>query len=102
MSPNDLADEVNEKRIEWLEAGAQLVWVIHPVQQTIHAYRADGTVTLFRRPDTLTADPVLPEFRVPGPRPVPPAGRDVTRAGDSRRRGPPRARPPTAVPKRDR
>ena len=65
VSPNDLADEVNEKRIEWLEAGAQLVWVIHPVQQTIHAYRADGTVTLFRRTDTLTADPVLPDFRVP-------------------------------------
>jgi Uma2 family endonuclease len=65
VSPNDLADEVNEKRIEWLEAGAQLVWVIHPIQQTIHAYRADGTVTLFRRTDTLTAEPVLPDFRVP-------------------------------------
>ena len=65
VSPNDLADEVNEKRIEWLEAGAQLVWVIHPIQQTIHAYRADGTVTLFRRTDTLTAEPVLPGFRVP-------------------------------------
>jgi Uma2 family endonuclease len=65
VSPNDLADELNEKRIEWLEAGAQLVWVVHPVQQTIHAYRADGSVVLLRRTDTLTADPVLPEFRVP-------------------------------------
>jgi Uma2 family endonuclease len=65
VSPNDLADEVNEKRIEWLEAGAKLVWVIHPVQQTIHAYRADGSVVLFRRTDPLTADPVLPDFRVP-------------------------------------
>jgi len=65
VSPNDLADEVNEKRIEWLEAGAKLVWVVHPVQQTIHAYRADGSVVLFRRTDTLMADPVLPDFRVP-------------------------------------
>ena len=65
VSPNDLADEVNEKRIEWLEAGARLVWVIHPVQQTIHAYRADGSVVLFRRTDTLTADPVLPDFQAP-------------------------------------
>jgi Uma2 family endonuclease len=65
VSPNDLADEVNEKRIEWLEAGAALVWVVHPIQQTIHAYRADGTVSLFGRADVLTADPVLPEFRVP-------------------------------------
>jgi Uma2 family endonuclease len=65
VSPNDLADEVNTKRIEWLDAGAQIVWVIHPLQQTIHAYRADGTVGHFRRTDSLTADPVLPGFRVP-------------------------------------
>lgn len=65
VSPDDLAGGINEKRIEWLEAGVQLAWVIHPVQQTIHAYRADGTVTLFRRTDTLTAEPVLPDFRVP-------------------------------------
>ena len=65
MFPNDLAYEVNKKWIEWLEAGAQLVWVIDPVQQTIHAYRADGMVGLFRRTDTLTAEPVLPDFRVP-------------------------------------
>ena len=65
VSPNDLSYEVNEKRLEWLAAGAQLVWVIHPVQQTISAHRADGSVTEFRRTDTLTADPVLPEFRVP-------------------------------------
>ena len=65
VSPNDLAYEVNEKRIEWLAAGAQLVWVIDPLQQTIHTYRADGTVGLFARADTLTGDPVLPEFRVP-------------------------------------
>ncbi len=64
VSPNDLAYEVNEKRIEWLEAGAKLVWVIDPVQETIHAYRADGTVHLFGRSDALTAEPVLPQFTV--------------------------------------
>jgi Uma2 family endonuclease len=65
ISPNDLAYEVAEKRVEWLAAGARLVWVIEPVQQTIHAYRPDGTVALFGRTDTLTADPVLPDFRAP-------------------------------------
>lgn len=65
VSPNDLADEVNEKRIEWLAAGAQLVWLIYPEEQTIHAFLPDGTVTLFRRTDTLTAEPVLPGFRAP-------------------------------------
>ena len=54
-----------DEGIEWLEAGAKLVWVIHPGKQTIHAYRKDGTVALFGPNDTLTAEPVLPEFRVP-------------------------------------
>lgn len=65
VSPNDLAYEVNEKRNEWLEAGARLVWVIDPVRQEIQAYHTDGTVTHFGRADTLTAEPVLPEFRAP-------------------------------------
>lgn len=64
VSPNDLAYDVNQKRVEWLTAGAKLVWVIHPVQQTIHAYRADGTVGLFGRADVLTGEAVLPDFRV--------------------------------------
>ena len=65
VSPNDLVYEVNEKRNEWLEAGAQLVWVIDPVRQEVNAHRADGTVTFFGPADTLTAEPVLPDFRVP-------------------------------------
>jgi len=65
VSPNDSSNTVNEKRIEWLEAGAQLVWVIHPDHQTVHAYRADGGVDHFKRIDTLHARPVLPEFQIP-------------------------------------
>ncbi|HVK15345.1 MAG TPA: Uma2 family endonuclease [Fimbriiglobus sp.] len=66
VSPNDSADDVNVKRIEWLAAGTRLVWVVHPLQQTIHAYRADEAVALlFNAADTLTAEPVLPDFRVP-------------------------------------
>jgi Uma2 family endonuclease len=65
VSPNDLAYEVNEKRNEWLGAGAQLVWVVYPDRQEVYAHRRDGTVTFFGPADTLTAEPVLPEFRVP-------------------------------------
>ena len=65
ISPNDLAYEVNEKRQEWLDAGAQIVWVIEPEGETVHAYRADGSVMLFRKADLLTAEPVLPGFACP-------------------------------------
>jgi Uma2 family endonuclease len=65
VSPKDLIYEVEDKRDEWLEAGAQLVWIVNPVRQTIHAYRPDGSGVVFRPTDTLTAEPVLPDFRVP-------------------------------------
>lgn len=65
VSPTDLADAVNGKRLEWLAAGAQLVWVVFPIQREVYAYPAGGGVRLFGPADTLTADPLLPEFRVP-------------------------------------
>lgn len=65
VSPNDLADDVNGERIEWLAAGAALVWVVYPLQQQVHAGTADGAVRIFGPNDTLTAEPVLAGFRVP-------------------------------------
>jgi Uma2 family endonuclease len=56
--------DVVARRSDWLDAGAQLVWLVYSRQEEIHAYRADGSVKLFRRTDILTAEPVLPEFRV--------------------------------------
>lgn len=65
VSPGDIADDVNAKRLEWLAAGAQLVWVVFPHQQEVYAHTADGGVRLFRKADALTAEPVLPEFSGP-------------------------------------
>jgi len=65
ISPNDLGYEIEGKRNEWLDAGVRLVWIIYPAQQTIFAYLPDGDVKQFKRTDILTAEPVLPEFRVP-------------------------------------
>ncbi len=65
VSPHDIADDVNAKRLEWLTAGARLVWVVYPVQQEVHAYTAPDAVRVFRGDNPLTAGPVLPDFRVP-------------------------------------
>ena len=64
ISPNDLAYEVNAKRHEWLTAGVGVVWTIDPVQQIIQIHKADGSVAELKRTDTLTGDPVLPDFKV--------------------------------------
>ena len=65
VGPTELFHDLTEKRMDWLEAGARLVWIFFPRTQTIEAYWADGSVREFRRTDILTAEPVLPEFRVP-------------------------------------
>ena len=65
VSPNDLADDVVVKRTQWLDAGARLVWIVFPLAAEVHAYPAEGGAILFRSGDELTADPVLPGFRVP-------------------------------------
>ena len=64
ISPNDLAEAVNRKRIEWQRAGVALVWIVHPLDREIQAYTAVG-VRLFTEADTLDAAPVLPDFRLP-------------------------------------
>lgn len=65
VSPRDIADAVNRKWLEWLRAGATLVWVVHPLDHTIHAYNSQGGIRLFTEADVLTAEQVLPEFRLP-------------------------------------
>ena len=64
VSPHDTATEVTIKRMEWLAAGVRLVWVVQPEAQEVYAYTADGR-RVFGPADTLDAEPVLPDFRVP-------------------------------------
>ena len=45
--------------------GATLVWVVHPLDRMIHAYNSQGGIHLFTEADVLTAEQVLPEFRLP-------------------------------------
>jgi Uma2 family endonuclease len=66
ISPNDLANDVNEKIGEWLVAGVRLLWVIDPEVRTVQVFRAgEATTTLLYDRDTLTGDPVLPGFSCP-------------------------------------
>jgi Uma2 family endonuclease len=65
ISPNDSAEEVEEKIEMWLAAGVKVLWEVYPSTRTIRAHRPDGTILLFRAQDTLTAPDVLPGFAVP-------------------------------------
>src|SRR5579885_3451928 len=63
ISPNDLADEVDEKVEEYLGAGVRLAWVVHPQNRTVLIYRPNGSVSGLRERDELDGEDVLPGFR---------------------------------------
>jgi Uma2 family endonuclease len=77
VSPNDTYEEVDEKLADYFDAGVPLIWVVTPKTRTVLVYRADGSAQRLRDTDDLTADPLIPGFRVriadlfPNP-PVPP------------------------------
>ncbi len=69
VSPNDTAEEVDEKVFEWLRAGVPLVWVVSPGVQTVRIHRprtaAGGPVSILSDDDVLTGEDVLPGFSCP-------------------------------------
>jgi len=63
LSPNDTAYEVDAKVQLYLDAGARLVWVVNPQQQTVEVHRATGQGTILRQNDELTGEDVVVGFQ---------------------------------------
>jgi Uma2 family endonuclease len=63
LSPNELAYEVENKVLEYLNAGVALVWVINPEARTVYIHRGDGSVGWLREEDELSGEDVVPGFR---------------------------------------
>jgi Uma2 family endonuclease len=65
ISPNDSAEELDEKITEYQDAGVRLIWVVNPDAGTVRAYRTDGSTVLYRLHQDLDGEDVLPGFRCP-------------------------------------
>jgi Uma2 family endonuclease len=65
LSPNDSLKEVGRKIGEFLECGGPLVWLVDPKSETVTAYRSLSDTLKFTASQTITAEPVLPEFSCP-------------------------------------
>jgi len=65
ISPNESAYEVENKVLEYLNAGVALVWVINPEARTVHIHRKDGSVGWLREEGELSGEHVVPGFRCP-------------------------------------
>jgi Uma2 family endonuclease len=62
ISPSNTAAEVQGKVREWLEAGARLVWVVHPSPKTVEVVRSLQDRETLAVGDTLDGGDVLPGF----------------------------------------
>lgn len=86
VSPGDGYYELDEKVADYFDARVPLIWVVSPKTRTVLVYRPDGTASRLRETDDLTADPVVPGFRVcvadlfPNPRP---SAEDEAAPGDA-------------------
>jgi Uma2 family endonuclease len=62
VSPNDIAEGVEAKRLAFLQAGTRLLWVIYPETRTVHVYRISGSFAILTDADELSGEDVLPSF----------------------------------------
>lgn len=62
VSPNDVAEEVEVKVLEYLTAGVRLVWVVFPDAKDVHVRRINGTFDVLTESDTLSGEDVVPGF----------------------------------------
>ena len=65
LSPSDTSSGIQQKVLDYLEAGGARVWVVDPQADTVTVYRADGSAALLRGTDTLRDEALLPGFALP-------------------------------------
>jgi len=63
VSPSDKVYDVQEKALEYLDAGAKMVWVIEPIAKTVTVYRSRSDIKTLTSNDTLTGEEVVEEFQ---------------------------------------
>jgi Uma2 family endonuclease len=62
ISPSNTFDEIHSKIVEYFESGSQLVWVIHPDEESILIYHKPQPDKLLQLSDTLDGETVVPGF----------------------------------------
>ncbi len=64
-SPGEVKKRRDAKLAAYRRAGVRLVWLLDPTLKTVTLIRPDGTTATFDGRQEVTADDVLPGFRVP-------------------------------------
>ena len=64
MSPNDRRQEVEQKSLDWLEAGTRLAIVVDPRKHTLAVYRSAHEVQILQGNDLLSCEEIVPGWQV--------------------------------------
>jgi Uma2 family endonuclease len=61
-SPSDSLEDLQRKLEEYRDNGAQLGWLLDPVNKRVHVYRPGATIAVLDNPASIVGEPVLPGF----------------------------------------
>ena len=62
ISPNDMAEEVDDKMRRWFAAGVEVAWVVYPRGHTVTVCRGLNDIRVLKSADTLDGGIVVPGF----------------------------------------
>lgn len=62
VSPNDDAEDLEIKLLDYLDGGIPLLWVIYPIARSAVIYRQDGSASRIRAEGDLLGEAVIPGF----------------------------------------
>jgi Uma2 family endonuclease len=65
VSPEDVYTEVEEKVLEWLEAGTRMVVVVNPRKRAVTVYRSLSDIVVLTNHDILDGGDVVPGWKLP-------------------------------------
>jgi Uma2 family endonuclease len=65
VSPNDSAEEVEEKLADYRKVEVPLVWIIYPSARVARIHRSNGPPRYLLEDDELSGEDVIPGFRCP-------------------------------------
>ncbi|NJN62742.1 MAG: Uma2 family endonuclease [Coleofasciculaceae cyanobacterium RL_1_1] len=63
-SATDTPSTLRAKMQEYIDNGTELGWLIDPFERTVEVYRPEAEVTVWQGVQTISADPILPDFEL--------------------------------------
>ena len=61
-SESDRLNKLQDKMQEYIDNGAQLGWLIDPIEKKVHVYRPDAPIEILANPSEVSGEPLLPGF----------------------------------------